>query len=68
MNSVFIDSNVIIKYFTGDLLTKKLLEPIIYGDTVGYVNTIVISEVIFSLLKLLTSKKAYELKRIARKP
>lgn len=62
MSSVFIDSNVIIKYFAGDSLAKKLLEPIIYGDAIGYVNTIVISEVIFILIKLLTGKKAYELK------
>ena len=62
MNSVFIDSNVMIKYFAGDSLAKKLLEPIIYGDVIGYVNAIVISEVIFILLKLLTGKKAYELK------
>ena len=62
MSSVFIDSNVIIKYFAGDLSAKKLLEPVIYGDAAGYVNIVVISEVIFTLLKLLTGKKAYELK------
>ncbi|MEM4971031.1 MAG: type II toxin-antitoxin system VapC family toxin [Sulfolobales archaeon] len=62
MSSVFIDSNVIIKYFAGDSLAKKVLEPIIYGDATGYVNIVVISEVIFILLKLLTGKKAYELK------
>lgn len=62
MSSVFIDSNVIIKYFAGNPLAKRLLEPVIYGDTTGYVNIIVISEVIFIVLKLLTGKKAYELK------
>ncbi|MET1159621.1 MAG: type II toxin-antitoxin system VapC family toxin [Thermoprotei archaeon] len=62
MSSVFIDSNVIIRYFVGDSLAKKLLEPVIYGDATGYVNTVVISEVIFILIKLLTGKKAYELK------
>jgi predicted nucleic acid-binding protein len=36
MSPVFIDSNAIIKYFVGDTLAKKLLEPIIYGDTIGY--------------------------------
>ena len=54
--------NVIIKYFAGDSLAKKSLEPIIYGDTTGYVNIVVISEVIFILFKLFMGKKAYELK------
>ncbi len=63
MSSVFIDSNVIIRYFTGDTTAKSLLEPIFYGDEQGYINSIVFSEVIFVVVKLLTGRKAYELKK-----
>lgn len=62
MSLAFIDSNVIVKYFAGDAVAKKILEPVIHGDITGYVNSIVVSEVIFVLLKLLTNKTAYELK------
>ena len=63
MSSVFIDSNVIIRYFAGDTTAKTLLEPIFYGDEQGYINSIVFSEVIFVVVKLLTGRKAYELKK-----
>ena len=63
MSLVFIDSNVIIRYFAGDTMAKSLLEPIFYGDEQGYINSIVFSEVIFVVVKLLTGKKAYELKK-----
>jgi len=63
MSSVFIDSNVVIRYFAGDMTAKRLLEPIIYGDVQGYINNIVFSEVLFILIKLLTGRKAYDLKK-----
>ena len=63
MSSVFIDSNVVIRYFAGDRAAKGLLEPIIYGDAQGYINNIVFSEVLFVLIKLLAGRKAYELKK-----
>ncbi len=63
MSSVFIDSNVVIRYFAGDTVAKSLLEPIIYGDVQGYINNIVFSETLFVVIKLLTGRKAYELKK-----
>ena len=63
MSSVFIDSNVIIRYFAGGTTAKSLLKPIFYGDEQGYINNIVFSEVIFVVIKLLTGRKAYELKK-----
>ena len=62
MNSAFIDSNVIIKYFTGDTTAKDALAPVINYEVEGYINSIVYSEVIYIAIKLLTRKKAYELK------
>jgi predicted nucleic acid-binding protein len=40
MNSVFIDSNVIIRYFAGDTSAKRLLEPVLQGDVKGYINSV----------------------------
>ena len=62
MNSAFIDSNIIIKYFAGDTAVKDVLTPVINYEVEGYVNSIVYSEVIYIVIKLLTPKKAYELK------
>ncbi len=61
-SSVFIDSNVIVRYFAGDTAAKKILDPVIYGEVEGYINSIVYSEVIYITMKLITGKKAYELK------
>ncbi len=63
MNSAFIDTNVIIRYYAGDSEARETLEPVLSGEIVGYINSIVFSEVLFILLKLLTDMKAYELKR-----
>ncbi len=63
MSSACIDSNVIIKYYIGDLDAKKVLEPILNGEVTGFINNIIFSEVVFVLVKLLTDMKAYELKR-----
>jgi predicted nucleic acid-binding protein len=63
MNLVFTDTNVIIRYFAGDETSRRLLEPIIYGDATGYINNVVFSEVIFILLKISAGMKAYELKK-----
>lgn len=35
MSSVFIDSNVIVKYFAGEPVSRKLLEPILKGEIDG---------------------------------
>ncbi len=63
MSSVCIDSNVIVKYYTGDMEAKRVLEPVLNGDVTGFIYNIVFSEVVFVLLKLLTDMKAYELKK-----
>ena len=57
MKSAFIDSNVIIKYFTGDTFAKRLLEPVLHGEVVGYINDIVFSEVVYITIKLLNRKE-----------
>ncbi len=62
MNSAFIDTNVIIKYFAGFEEARKLLNPVLRGDLEGYINVIVYSEVVFILLRLLTGKNAYRLR------
>ena len=59
----FIDTNVIVRYYTGDPATRRALEPVLSGEAVGYINSVVFSEVLFILLKLLTDMKAYELKK-----
>lgn len=63
MNSAFTDSNVIVKYFAGDVAAKDVLVPVINYEVEGYINNIVYSEVIYIVIKLLTRKKAYELKK-----
>jgi len=63
MSSACIDTNVIIKYYTGNPVAKKVLEPVLSGEITGYINNIVFSEVLFVLVKLLTGMKAYGLKK-----
>ena len=62
-SSVFIGSNVIVRYFAGDLEAKKLLGPVIDGGVKGFINEIVFSEVIFLTIRLVTCRGAHELKR-----
>ena len=35
MSSAFIDSNVIIRYYAGDLAAKRVLEPVLSGESIG---------------------------------
>jgi len=63
MNSVFIDSNIIIKYFAGDAQARNILKPVISGEMRGFINNIVFSEVLFITIRLLTGLKAYELRK-----
>ena len=62
----FIDTNVIVRYYTGDPAARGALKPVLSGETIGYINSVVFSEVLFVLLKLLTDMKAYELKKTPR--
>jgi predicted nucleic acid-binding protein len=58
MNSVFIDSNIIIKYFAGDAQARSILKPVVYGEVLGFINNIVLSEVLFIIIKLLNRPKS----------
>ena len=63
MNGVFVDSNVIIHHLAGDNKAKAIIENVESGGDTGYINQIVVSEVIFICLKLKTKKSAFELKK-----
>jgi len=63
MNGVFVDSNVIIHHLAGDNKAKEIIENVERGGDTGYINQIVVSEVIFICLKLKTKKSAFELKK-----
>ena len=63
MNGVFVDSNVIIHHLAGDNKSKEIIENVESGGDTGYINQIVVSEVIFICLKLKTKKSAFELKK-----
>jgi predicted nucleic acid-binding protein len=56
--AVFLDSSVILRYFTGDSVAKDIIE----GECKFAVNAIVYSEVAFNLLKLLYIEKHGEYK------
>ena len=47
----------------GDSAAKRVLESVLSGETIGYINSVVFSEVLFVLIKLLTGMRAYELKK-----
>ncbi|GBF09924.1 hypothetical protein apy_16490 [Aeropyrum pernix] len=53
---VFLDSSVILRYFTSDLAAKDIIE----GGYVSAVKAIVYSEVTLNLLKLLYMEKCGE--------
>ena len=63
MNGVFVDSNVIIHHLAGDNKAKEIIENVESGGDTGYINQIVVSEVIFICLQLKTKKRAFELKK-----
>ena len=46
MNGVFVDSNVIIHHLAGDNKAKAIIENVESGGDTGYINQIVVSEVI----------------------
>ena len=54
----FIDSNVILKYLEGDKRAESLLDKV----DVGFINPIIVSEVIYGYIRLTTDLKPYELK------
>ncbi len=48
---VFFDSNVFLKYLAGDEEAKELVERVEHGEWRGYVNDVVVSEVVYGYLK-----------------
>jgi len=55
----FIDSNIILKYLEGDPRAKKILDIV----DVGFINPIVVSEVLYGYIRLMTGFKSYDLKK-----
>ncbi len=62
MNGVFIDSNVILRHLSGDHHAKQIIDLIEEHEITGFVNQIVISEVLYVYMKLTTKMTSYQLK------
>lgn len=60
---VFFDSNVFLKYLAGIEDAKKLIGKVEYGEWKGYVNDIVISEVVYGYLRLALDVSRYRLRK-----
>lgn len=65
-SGVFVDSNVLLHHLAGDPKAKKIIDSVEDGIFDGYVNQIVISEVIFvymkpEIIKRANLSKVYEL-------
>ncbi len=60
---VFFDSNVFLKYLAGVEDAKKLIGKVEYGEWKGYVNDIVISEVVYGYLRLALDVSRYRLRK-----
>ena len=63
MNGVFVDSNVILRHLGGDVRAKRIIDLVESGEFKGYVNQVVVSEVLYVYVKLVTGMKSYELKK-----
>ncbi len=63
MNGVFIDSNIIIFHLAGDENVKRIMKLCEEGEISGYINDVVLSEVIYSFLRVKTGLKASKIKR-----
>lgn len=59
---VFFDSNVFLKYLAGVEEAKKLLDKVECGEWKGYVNDVVISEVVYGYLRLALNISRYRLR------
>ncbi len=63
MNGVFIDSNVFILILEKNFEAKNLLLKLIREGNVPFKNSIVFSEVLYTVIKATTGLKPFELKR-----
>ena len=59
---VFFDSNVFLKYLAGVEDAKRLLNRVEHDEWKGYINDIVISEVVYGYLRLALNVSRYELR------
>jgi len=59
---VFFDSNVFLKYLAGVEEAKKLVDRVEHGEWEGYVNDIVVSEVVYGYLRLALNISRYKLR------
>ena len=59
---VFFDSNIFLKYLVGVEEVKKLVDKVEYGKWKGYVNDVVVSEVVYGYLRLALNVSKYRLK------
>ena len=60
---VFFDSNVFLKYLAGIEDAKRLVDSVERGEWRGYINDIVISEVIYGYLRLALNVSRYKLRK-----
>ncbi len=61
--SIFFDSNVLIYHLSGIQEAKALIQSVENGSIRGFINPIVVSEVLFFYIKANTGMKSYELKK-----
>ena len=64
---VFFDSNVFLKYLAGVEDAKRLLDRVEYDEWKGYINDIVISEVVYGYLRLALNVSRYKLRKYIAK-
>ena len=60
---MLVDSNVILRHLSGDVQARRIVDLVESGKFKGYVNQIVVSEVLYVYIKLTTDMKSYELKK-----
>ncbi len=60
---VFFDSNVLIRHLTGDRKAKALVDKVEAGLIHGYINQVVVSEVVYVYLRLSTKVDVKALKK-----
>ncbi|MCK4310967.1 MAG: PIN domain-containing protein [Methanomicrobia archaeon] len=63
MNGVFIDSNIILNHLRNDKKSTNILKKIQNREIKGYINQIVLSEVLYTYMKYVTKEESYVLKK-----
>ncbi|WP_064496685.1 type II toxin-antitoxin system VapC family toxin [Methanocaldococcus jannaschii] len=62
-NKIFFDSNILIYHLCGKVEAKKLIEKVENKEICGFINPIVISEVLFFYIRATTNKRHYDIKK-----